>query len=84
MASVMTTTTVLSGTDLGGQVLGPGVYTFASSAGLTGVLTLDGKGDSAALFVFQMGSTLITATSASVKLINGAKASNVIWQVGSK
>jgi type VI secretion system secreted protein VgrG len=83
MASVMATTTVLTGTDLGGRTLHAGVYTFASSAGMTGILTLDGQGNSKALFVFQMGSTLITATSASVVLINGAKACNVIWQVGS-
>jgi len=31
----------LTGKDLGGLTLGPGVYCFSSSAGLTGTLTLD-------------------------------------------
>jgi hypothetical protein len=69
--------------DLGGQTLAPGVYNSASSIGLTGVLTLDGRGNSNSVFVFQAGSTLTTATASQVKLINGAKACNVFWQVGS-
>ncbi len=36
-----------------------------------------------ALFVFQAGSTLTTASASSVNLINGAQACNVFWQVGS-
>jgi hypothetical protein len=70
-------------TDLGGQTLTPGVYNSASSIGLTGVLTLDGRGNSDSVFVFQAGSTLTTATASEVKLINGAKSCNVFWQVGS-
>ncbi len=70
-------------TDLGGQTLVPGVYCFASSAGLTGALTLDAGGDPNAVFIFKVGSTLITASDASVVLINGATECNVFWQVGS-
>lgn len=70
-------------TDLGGQTLLPGVYCFASSAGLTGALTLDAGGDPNAVFIFKIGSTLITASDASVTLINGATECNVFWQVGS-
>jgi hypothetical protein len=73
----------LTGTDLGGQTLLPGVYTFTSSGGLTGTLTLDGGGASNALFVFQFGSTITTAPDSSVVLVNGAQACNVYWQVGS-
>ncbi|KAK4579974.1 hypothetical protein LTR86_000176 [Recurvomyces mirabilis] len=76
-------TTSLTGTDLGGQILTPGVYNFASSGGLTGVLTLDGQNNPNAVFVFQFGSTLTTASASSVVLINGANACNVYWQVGS-
>jgi LPXTG-site transpeptidase (sortase) family protein len=61
----------------------PGVYNSASSIGLTGTLTLDGKGDPNAVFVFQAGSSLITASSSKVVLTNGAQACNVYWQVGS-
>lgn len=73
----------LSGMDLGGMVLTPGVYFFSSSAMLTSTLTLDAMGDPNALFVFQMGSTLTTASGASVLTINNASGCSVYWQVGS-
>jgi type VI secretion system secreted protein VgrG len=79
----MTCTTVNTGVDLGGKTLTPGVYCYASSAPMTGTLTLDAKGDSAAVFVFQIGSTLLVADGSAVNLVNGARASNVWWQVGS-
>lgn len=79
----MTPTTDLTGQDLGGLTLTPGVYSFSSSAFLTGNLTLDGQGDPNAMFVFQMGSTLITASDSEVFTINGAEACDVYWQVGS-
>ena len=65
------------------MTLTPGVYHFSSSAQLTGTLTLDAQGDPEAHFDFQIGSTLTTASSSSVVLINGADACNVNWQVGS-
>jgi len=73
----------LSGQDLGGLTLGPGVYRFTSTAQLTGTLTLDAQGDPAAVFVFQIGSTLTTASAANVVIINGGSDCNVYWQVGS-
>jgi len=73
----------LTGADLGNQTLAPGVYCFDSSAGLTGQLTLDAAGDANAVWIFQVASTLITATDASVLLIGGAEPCNVFWQVGS-
>jgi hypothetical protein len=70
--------------DLGGQTLTAGVYNSASSIGLTGALTLNGGGNPAAVFVFQAdSSTLTTASSSQVNLVNGAQACNVFWQVGS-
>ncbi|HVC88858.1 MAG TPA: ice-binding family protein [Gaiellaceae bacterium] len=69
--------------DLGGQTLTAGVYTSASTIGLTGALTLNAAGDPNAVFVFQAGSALTTASGSSVNLINGAQACNVFWQVGS-
>ncbi len=66
-------TTVLTGMDLGTVgPLSPGVYFFASSAQLTGTLTLDGGGNPNAIFIFQIGSTLTTATSATVVATNGS------------
>jgi hypothetical protein len=73
----------LTGIDLGGLTLTPGVYCFSTSAQLTGALTLDAQGNSAAVFVFQVGSTLTTASGSRVVLTNGASACNVFWQVGS-
>ena len=72
----------LTGTDLGGLTLTPGVYCFSSSAGLTGTLTLDAQHTAGAVWVFQIVSTLTTASNSSVMLINGAQACNVFWQVG--
>ena len=69
--------------DLGGSTLTPGVYCSASSMGLTGTLTLDAQGDPNAIFVFQIGSTLTTASNAVVTVINGGQSCNVFWQVGS-
>jgi hypothetical protein len=70
-------------TDIGGMTLLPGVYCFASSAQITGILTLNAQGNPNALFVFQIGSTLTTASSASVILINGGAICNIYWVVGS-
>ncbi len=74
---------ILSGQDLGGMTLTPGVYCFGSSAQLTGTLTLDALGDPGAVFVIQAGSTVITAANAAVEMVNGGDPCNVYWQVGS-
>ncbi len=74
--------TVAAGT-LGGQTLTPGVYRSASSLALTGNLVLDAQGDAGAVFIFQAGSTLTTASGSTVTLSGGAQACNVFWQVGS-
>jgi len=73
----------LTGTDLGSRTLTAGAYRYSSSAQLTGALTLDAQGDPNAQFVFEIGSTLTTASASSVVLINGASPCNVFWQVGS-
>lgn len=75
-------TTAAVTADLGGQTLVSGVYT-GGALGLTGTLTLDAQGDPNAVFVFQAASTLITASTSTVSLINGANPCNVFWQVGS-
>jgi hypothetical protein len=69
--------------DLAGRTLTSGVYTSATSLGLSGDLTLDGQGDPNAVFVFQAGSTLTAGASSRVLFIGGAQACNVFWQVGS-
>lgn len=73
----------LTGQDLGGMTLTPDVYCFDTSAQLTGDLFLDALNDPLAVWIFQMGSTLTTASTSSVTVINGGQAVNVFWQVGS-
>ena len=74
--------TTISG-DLGGRTLVPGVYCSASAMGLTGTLTLDALGDPNAVFIFQLGSALTTASASQVRLINSAQSCSVYWQIGS-
>jgi len=69
------------GSELGGLTLAPGVYTVASSAEITGPLTLDAGGDPGAVFIFQIGSTLVTGSSSSVVMLNDAQSCHVFWQV---
>lgn len=68
--------------DIGGTTMTPGLYTAATTLAISGDLTLDAQNDPAAIFVFQIGTTLNTAASARVLLINGTTAANVYWQVG--
>ena len=72
----------LTGQDLGGLTLLAGNYRFDSSAQLTGALTLNAEGDPNARFVFQIFSSLTTASGSSVNVVNG-DAGDVYWQVGS-
>jgi hypothetical protein len=78
-----TTTADLTGQNLGGLTLIPGVYNFSSSAQLTGILNLNGLGNPNSIFIFNIGSTLTTASASVVSLINGAQGGNVFWRVGS-
>jgi hypothetical protein len=75
------TTTGLSA--IGNQTLTPGVYNAASALGVNGTVTLDGQGDANAVFIFQVGSALTTASGSDIVLANGAQACNIFWQVGS-
>ena len=77
------TTVNLTGQNLGGLTLIPGVYNFSSSAQLTGILNLNGLGNPNSVFIFNIGSTLTTASASVVSLINGAQGGNVFWRVGS-
>jgi hypothetical protein len=73
--------TDLTGMDLGGLTLTPAVYCFSSSAQLTGTLSLDAQTNPNAVFIFQIGSTLTTASASSVLVINGGSDCNVFWQI---
>ncbi len=83
-AAGRTPATSVAGGTLGGKTLVAGVYTAGGSTlGLSGTLTLDGQGDPNAVWIFQATSDLVTASSSTVRFINGASACNVFWQVTS-
>lgn len=69
--------------DLGGLTLYSGLYKSTSTLGLTGDLILDAQGDPNAVFIFQVGSSLITENGSEIILVGGAQAANIFWQVGS-
>lgn len=65
--------------NIGGTTITPGVYNAATSLGITGNVTLNGAG----VYIFQIPTTLTTASTSQVILAGGATAANVFWQVGS-
>ena len=82
-AVAQTTGSISVSGDLTGLTLAPGLYTSTSSLAISGSLTLNAFGDGNAVFLIQMPTTLTTGPGSKVILTNGAKASNVVWQVGS-
>jgi len=83
--AAMAVTQNLTGQDLGGLTLAPGVYKFDSSAQLTGTLTLNAENNNDAVWVFLIGSTLTTAGGSDVTFINlgSIPDDGLFWQVGS-
>jgi type VI secretion system secreted protein VgrG len=80
----LTPTASLTGQDLGTvAALAPGIYSFASSAQLTGTLVLDFAHLSNQSFVFQIGSTLTTASGANIVVQNGDATDSIFFAVGS-
>jgi hypothetical protein len=72
----------LSG-NIGGLTLTPGLYKSTSSLAISsGDLTFDAMGNSGAIFIIQIASTLTTTSGRKVILIGGAQPSNIFWQVG--
>ena len=77
------------GVDLSGQDLGSvglfrsGIYSFSSSAALTGAMTIDFANDPNGVVIFQIGSTLTTAANSVITVINGTSSNGIYFQVGS-
>jgi hypothetical protein len=67
--------------EIGGLTFQDGVHYAAAAISLTGTVTLDGRGDPNATFIFQVNAAMATAAASHVTLINGAQASHVFWQV---
>jgi hypothetical protein len=72
----------LTGVELGGLTLPPGVYCFDTTAGVTGELTLDAGGDAGASWLFQVGSAMTTAAGSSMIMAGGGDPCNVFWTLG--
>ncbi|CAF1629078.1 unnamed protein product, partial [Didymodactylos carnosus] len=72
----------MTGMEMAGLTLSPGVYKWDAAASLSlplGILTLNGSG----VYIFQIGSALSTSFGSRIILINGATPGCVFWQVGS-
>ena len=72
---------------LGGLTLAPGLYVNSTSSGISGtgsnaILTLDAGGNPNAVWIFKMGSTLVTDAGTSIVLAGGAQWKNIYWSVG--
>jgi len=76
-------TTSLTGTELGGMTLYGGVYCFASTAQVSGILTLDGQNNADTEWFFQIGSALLITFNSQIRVINGGNLCNVYWGIGS-
>jgi hypothetical protein len=73
--------TPLTGADLGGRTLVPGVYHSVAALAATSAVTFDAKGDANAYFIIQGDAALNTTASTSMVLTGGAQASHVFWVV---
>jgi hypothetical protein len=87
-ARVVPDATGLGAGDISGLTIFPGLYKWSTSVLINTDVTLDGKGDNNAVWIFQIAGNLSIAsggtlpTGIKVNLIGGAKAANVFWQVG--
>ena len=79
------TSSILTGIDLGGQTLPPGIYRFDVAASCTGVLLLDPRSIVNPVWIFQIGSTFTMSAGSSVRFIQGysGNVDHVYWHVGS-
>jgi hypothetical protein len=70
--------------EIGGKTFTPGTYRSGSAINFAygTVVVLDGLGQANPVFLFQAGTTLVTAADTYFILKNGAKAENVLWALG--
>jgi hypothetical protein len=62
-----------------GETLNTGVYSIAAAGSLAGTITLDGLGDSDAIFIFKFAGAFSVAAQSRVILTNGTRRCNVFW-----
>ena len=78
-----TTTQDLTGQDLGGMTLTPGVYNFNGNATQNGVLILNGGFQLKPVYVFKIAGNLTISDNSAVVMTNGTTGCQVFWQVTS-
>jgi len=69
----------LHGTDIGGQILVPGVYKYTTALSITTHVTLSGSATD--VWIFQIAGTFTQAADMNVLLTGGALPENIFWQV---
>ncbi len=74
-------TAILAG-DLAGQTLGPGIYRSGAALAMSTTLVFDAGNNPDAVFIIQTPAAVNTAAASNMILANGAKSSNIFWQVG--
>lgn len=79
IANIPVTNTTHAAAFGNGEVLTTGVYDISGAGSIAGGLTLDGKGDSNAIFVVRTSGAFTTGADVTVILTNGARAENIFW-----
>lgn len=64
---------------IGGLILAPGLYKWTSTVTIASDVTL--SGDANDTWIFQISGDLMESSAKRVKLLGGAKAKNIVWQV---
>lgn len=75
--------TTMTGLPLGGATLTPGVYCFGTTAAWAGILRFDALGDTGAVFIIKIGTSLDVTAGATTMLVNQAQSRHIWWQIGS-
>lgn len=72
---------ILTSPMLTNNTVNPGFYKTDGAVSITGVCIFDGQNKSDSVFVMRIGGALSTGAQCILKLINGARASNIYWIV---
>ena len=63
----------------GGETITPGVYSIGGAGSIAGGLTLDGGGDSNAVFIMKFEGAFTVGVGSAITLSGGTRAANVFW-----
>lgn len=64
------------------EVLTAGIYNYDGAVGLSNFLTFDAANDESSVWVIKIAEALTTTAATQIKLVNGAKSSNIFWVIG--